>query len=107
MMLDDQYCEWYNKKFSSKLHPSRVLPVLCTLQGHPESGKLLEKHISKILCSTELNFKSTTHDHSIYKTTFKGKKVLFLRQVDDYLAQCKDEETAKEISEIMRKKLQL
>ena len=40
MMIDNQYYEWYLNRFKIKLDKSRVLPVLCALQGYPESGKL-------------------------------------------------------------------
>ena len=84
MMIDNQYYEWYFHCFKKKLDKSRVLPVLpvlCVLQGHPESGKLWERHINNILMSPTFNFKHTTHDCTIYQTTFKGNKVLLLQMV--------------------------
>ena len=33
------------------------------LQGHPEAGKLWEKHITSILTSSEFGIKSTTHEY--------------------------------------------
>ena len=78
MMIDKQCYEWYLHKFGKKLDKSRVLPVLRALQGHPESGKLWERHINNILMSPDLNFKHTTYDRTIYHTTFKGNKVLLL-----------------------------
>ena len=65
MMIDNQYYEWYLFRFGVKLDKSRVLPVLYALQGHPESGKLWERHINNILMGPELNFKHTTHDRII------------------------------------------
>ena len=97
MMINNQYYEWYLHKFGMKLDKSRVLPVLCALQGHPESGKLWEQQINNILMSPTFNFKHTTHDRTIYQTTFKGSKVLLLRMVDDLLIQCEHKETACEI----------
>ena len=64
--IDDAYAEWYKWKYQKKIDRSKVLPVLHALQGHPESGKLWEKMINKILFSKELNFKCTTHDRTIY-----------------------------------------
>ena len=94
MRIDNQYYEWYLDKFSKKLDKSYVLPVLRALQGHHELGKLQEKHINSILMGLELNFKHTTHDRTIYKTTFKGHKVLILCQVDDLMIQTDDEDIA-------------
>jgi len=82
--IDDAYANWYEHRFKKKLDRSLVLPVLHALQGHPESGKLWEKHISAILQSPQFGFKSTTHDRSICSATFEGTKVLLLRQVDDF-----------------------
>ena len=73
--IDDQYADWYKFKFRKQIDRVRVLPVLRALQGHPKSGKLWEKHINNILFSDELNFKTTTHDRTIYKTVYKGKLV--------------------------------
>ena len=66
IMIDNQYYEWYFHRFKKKSDKSRVLPVLCALQGHPESGKLWERHINNILMSPTFNFKHTTHDCTIY-----------------------------------------
>ena len=76
--IDDAYAEWYQWKHGHKIDRSKVLPVQHALQGHPESGKLWEQHINKILFSSALNFKCTTHDRTIYSTVFKGVKVLLL-----------------------------
>ena len=90
-----------------KLDQSRALPVLGALQGHPESGKLWERHINNILLGPTLNVKHTTHDCAIYQTTFNGDKVLLLRMVDDLLIQYEHEETAKEIYNLIGLALQL
>ena len=85
MIISNQYYAWYLHCFGKKLDKSRVLPVLWVLQGHPESGKLWERHINNILMSSTLYFKHTTHDCTIYQTTFKGNKVLLLQMVDNLL----------------------
>ena len=105
--IDDAYAEWYEWKHKIKLDRSKVLPVLHALQGHPESGKLWEKHINKILFSPELNFKCTTHDRTIYSTLYKGHKILLLRQVDDFAMASPTEDIAKEIYDIIGRKLML
>ena len=90
-----------------KINPSKVLPVLHALQGHPESGKLWESHINSILFSPELNFKCTKHDRTIYSTTFRGVKVLLLCQVNDFALASPDEDIAKAIYDIIGKPLTL
>ena len=107
MMIDNQYYEWYLDQFGKKLDKSRVLPILHTFWGNPESGKLWERHINNSLMSSTLNFKHTTHDYTIYQTTFKGNKVRVLQMVDDLLIQCEHEETAREVFFLISIALQL
>ena len=57
--------------------------------------------------SSTLNFKHTTHDCTIYQTTFKGNKILLLQIVDDLLIQCEQEETAERIFFLICVALQL
>ena len=54
-----------------------------------------------------MNYKYTTHNRTIYKTTFKRHKVLLLRQVNDMMVQTDDEIIAPEIFMINELKLQL
>ena len=108
MTIDDAFAEWYQDKFSIKLdRKNQVLPVLRALQGHPESGRLWEMHINKILTSPELDFKTTTHDKTIYKGTFDGETVYLLRQVDDFAMACTNLDLANKIYDIIGQKLQL
>ena len=81
--------------------------MLQALQGHPESGKLWEKHINNILMGPELGFKHTIHDRTIYQSINKGHKVLLLHQVGDLMVQTDDENIAKEIFTIIGSKVQL
>ena len=105
VQIDDAWADWYEHTFGVKVNRNLVLPVLHALQGHPESGRLWEEHINKILADPYLNFKSTTHDKCIYQTTFEGHTVLLLRQVDDFLISCKHKSTAKKIFDYIGKKL--
>jgi len=86
--IDDAYADWYEHRFKKKLDCCLILPVLHGLQGHPESGKLWEKHITAILRSPQFGFKSTTHDRSICSATFEGTRILLLRHVDDFAVAC-------------------
>jgi len=60
-----------------------VIPLGCTLQGHPEAGALWEKMIIKIL-ETYFGFKSTTHEQNIYQGEIKGEVVFVCCQVNDF-----------------------
>jgi len=81
--------------------------VLHALQGHLESGKLWEKHITGILESDEFGFRSTTHDCSIYSANLFGHQLLLLRQVDDFALACPAETIACDIYGKIGKRLQL
>ena len=83
MRIDNVNSEWWAQRYNKNINRSHVLPVLCCLQGHPESGKIYEYHINQILNSKELNFKATVHDHCIYQTIYKGQKILLFRQTGD------------------------
>ena len=65
------------------------------IQGHPESPRLWEKHINKIL--EKLHFTNTTHERNIYTTHIRGHKVLFLRQVDNFAVACLKEDICKKV----------
>jgi len=88
MSIDNACADWHEHRFKKKLDHSLVLPVFHALQGHPESGKLWEKHITAILRSPKFGFTSTTHDKSVCSATFEGAKMLLLRQVDDFAVAC-------------------
>jgi len=105
--IDDAYADWYEHRFKKKLDRSLVLPVLHALQGHPESGNLWEKHITAVLRSPKFGFKSTTHDKSTCSATFEGAKILLLRQVDDFVVACPNEDLAKRLHAQIGKALQL
>ena len=104
--IDDACADWYEHRFKKKIDCSLVLQVLHALQGHPESGKLWEKHITAILRLPAFGFKSTTHDKSICSATFEGAEMLLLRQVDDFAVACPNEDIAKRLHAQIGKALQ-
>jgi len=69
--------------------------------------KIWEKHITAILRSPTFGFKSTTYDKSIYSATFEGTRILLLRQVDDFVVACPNEDLAKRLYDQIGKALQL
>jgi len=65
------------------------------IQGHPESPRLWEKLIDKIL--RKIGLTPTEHEPCIYMGTYKGSYTLFMRQVDDFAIATGTEDTAKQI----------
>ena len=80
-----QFREWWTECLGRPpLGEHEVIPVLKALQGHPESPRLWDKYISKILVD-ELGFTPTTHEPCLYyKRNANGELILVLRQVDDF-----------------------
>jgi hypothetical protein len=60
VQIDDAYADWYRSCHGKEVDRSLVLPVLKTLQGHPEAGTLWEMHINKILNDPDIVY--TTHE---------------------------------------------
>ena len=79
-----------------------VLPINHAIQGHPESPRLWQVHIDKFL--KDLNFFSTTHEPCLYQAQYKGHRVLFILQVDDFAISSKDIEICQEIISIFRQR---
>jgi Reverse transcriptase (RNA-dependent DNA polymerase) len=89
--VDAPYADWYYNKFGKRIERGKVLPVLHALQGHPESGRLWEIFINKILLNT-FHLRNTTHERNLYSGTFNDHPILVKRQVDDIAvaSPCKD-----------------
>lgn len=105
--IDDAYADWHKHRFGTDVDRNKVLPVQHALQGHPESGRLWESHITHILRSLEFKFHSTTHDKSIYRGDYNGIPIFLLRQVDDFALAAPHEHIAQEIYDKIGKQLQL
>jgi hypothetical protein len=76
------------------------------MQGHPESPRLWEKHIDKILC-IHLGFVPTVHEPCIYRGEIDGERVLFKRQVDDFLLGAKSAATANKVWDLIDQQLRM
>lgn len=91
--VDETFRDWWeNDQKKPLIPPGYVLRVNHALQGHPESPRLWEKHIDRIL--RKLQFQPTTHDPCLYHRNVEGKHVLFLRQVDDFAIAARDPDDA-------------
>lgn len=98
--VDENYKRWYKHKFPERptLPDDAVLRVKKALQGHPESPRLWATLIDKLL--KKLNLRPCTHEPNLYYTdNYNGtnKKVLFLRQVDDFAIACEDTTIANQV----------
>jgi hypothetical protein len=80
---DKAFHGWWKSKGRSPIPDGYIVPVQAAMQGHPESPRLWEKHIDKIL-RRKLHFKPTIHEPCLYSGVFDGSRVLFKRQVDDF-----------------------
>ena len=82
--VDVPFREWWIQKMKRPPIPEGwVLPVKKALQGHPESSRSWALLIDKIL-REKLHLRPTSHEPCLYIGTYKGKEILFLRQVDDF-----------------------
>ena len=89
MYPDDQYNEWWQSLGNEPIPDVYVIPILKALQRHPESPRLWDKHISKML-THKLGFKSTVNEPCLYYRCDSNDNVtLILRQVDDFLVENK------------------
>ena len=69
-----------------------MFPILPTMQGHPESPRLWEKHADAIL--RELGLTPTVHEPCLYSGKIDGKRVIFKCQVDNFAIAAPDKQTA-------------
>ena len=99
--VDAQYHEWCNERNKDEppIPSGYVMHVKKALQGHPESPRLWAQLIDKIIW--KLNLKPCTLEPNLcYSSDYKnstGKRVLFLRQVNDFAISCKDKATCEEV----------
>ncbi|EJK70660.1 hypothetical protein THAOC_07961, partial [Thalassiosira oceanica] len=75
--------DWWYARRGTHIPDGFVIPVCRAMQGHPESPRLWERHIDRIL-REELGFQPTVHEPCLYSGIIEGERVLFLRQVDDF-----------------------
>ena len=101
---DRAFNEWWTNHLKRPAIPAgHIIPVLKAMQGHPESPRLWEKHADKIL--RELGLVPTVHEPCLYSGTFNGKRILFLRQVDDFAIAAPDAKTSDMLMDLIDDKL--
>ena len=103
LSIDNAYAEWYEQAFGKPIDWTHVLRIKIVLQGQPESGRLWEIHINRILQSPELAFMI---EQSIPLPLTENKYSCFDRLTTFALA-CTNQALADKIFHIISKKLQL
>mmetsp|Transcript_22056 Transcript_22056/g.31603 ORF Transcript_22056/g.31603 Transcript_22056/m.31603 type:complete len:288 (+) Transcript_22056:44-907(+) len=90
MFIDENFRDWWENHLHRPPIPKdcNVVRVCKAIQGHPESPRLWEKHIDKILC--DMHFTPTRHKPCLYRGNVNGSIVLFLRQVDNFSVAASD-----------------
>ena len=75
LYIDDAFREWWTVHLRNEPIPAdcNVVRVHNAIQGHPESPRLWEKHIDKIL--RELGMVPATHEPCLYSGYFQDTKV--------------------------------
>ena len=104
VMVDRPFREWWKEKKGENIPKGYVLRVKHAIQGHPEAPRLWSIFIDNII-QDKIQLVPTTHEQCLYHGTFQGKKVLFLRQVDDFSVASEDEETCIKVIEEISKYL--
>ena len=107
MYIDEFFRDWWENHLGRPKIPEEcnVVRVCKAIQGHPESPRLWEKHIDRIL--QEAGFKPTRHEPCLYSATVKGELVLFLRQVDDFSVSAKSTAICSDIIKYINSKMSM
>jgi hypothetical protein len=94
MRIDHAYHDWWVNHLGKPPIPQNkmVVRVQNAIQGHPESPRLWEKMIDRIL--RDIGLQPTKHEPCLYKGTYRDKYTMFMRQVDDFAIATDCNETA-------------
>mmetsp|Transcript_29198 Transcript_29198/g.41778 ORF Transcript_29198/g.41778 Transcript_29198/m.41778 type:complete len:582 (+) Transcript_29198:2850-4595(+) len=107
LYIDDTFREWWVRHRGKETIPpeGNAVRVHNAIQGHPESPRLWETHINKIL--QDLGLTPTTHEPCLYSGQIQGNRVLFLRQVDDFAVAAKDRQCAEQLIDAINNKMRI
>jgi hypothetical protein len=94
---------WTIHKQRPPIPDGAVIPILSAMQGHPESPRLWEKHADAIL--RECGLVPMVHEPCLYSGLIANKRVLLMRQVDDFAVAAPDERTASVLLDMIDDKL--
>jgi hypothetical protein len=103
---DRAFQEWWTiHKNRPPIPHGHMIPILSAMQGHPESPRLWEKHADAIL--RELGLTPTIHEPCLYSGVINGKRIIFMRQVDDFAIAAPDAHTADVLLDMLDDKLSI
>ena len=78
MKPDAQFCQcWTECLKRPPLAEDDVIPIDHVLQGHPESPRLWDKYITKMLVKKS-KFKTCTHEPCLYYKTDKDNNLMLI-----------------------------
>ncbi len=92
-----------NKKGKPPIADGQVISVLGAIQGHPESPRLWEKHIDRILRDIRLTL--TIHEPCIYSGILLVECVLFMQQVSNFAISAPSQRIANHLLNLIDDKL--
>ena len=105
VIVDTQFREWWRQQgHINDIPAGSVLPVNHALQGHPESPRLWAEMIDEII-QDKVGLTPCTHEPCLYSGYVDGKKVLFLRQVDDFAVACTDTNVSNKVIDLISAQL--
>jgi hypothetical protein len=102
--IDPQMREWLQEQRSIKVDDDDVHPVLCALQGHPESGSLWADKVEAYLLK-DIRFTSAVHEPCLYVGVFAEHPVMVGHQVDDFKIAAEAEETSRALITYLNTKI--
>jgi hypothetical protein len=103
---DKAFHEWWSiHKKRPPIPHGYMIPILSAMQGHPESPRLWEKHADAIL--RELGLTPTIHEPCLYSGIINGKRLLLMRQVDDFAITAPDSHTVDLLLDMLDDKLSI
>jgi hypothetical protein len=107
LYVDDAFRDWWKNHKGNETIPSecKVVRVYNAIQGHPESPRLWEKHIDKIL--RNMGLRPATHEPCLYSGTINNAKIFFLRQVDDFAVAAINKEVAMELINAINEQMRI
>jgi hypothetical protein len=94
---------WVQHKKRPPIPPGHAIPVLSTMQGHPESPRFWEKHVDALL--RKIGLLPTVHEPCLYSGTLNGKCVVFKRQVNDFAIAAPNQHTANLLMDMINDRL--
>jgi hypothetical protein len=103
--LDKTFLEWWASKTDGRkpIPPGYVIPVMSAMQGHPESPRLWEWLLDRLLL--DMGFTPTIHEPCLYSGLIDGQEVLFMWQVNDFAVAAPTEQNANRVFNMLNNRL--